>query len=156
FSRGITLQSYDRIPVLNVAAIPLDERANQAMKRAFDIVFSLFVIVFFLSWAIPIIAVLIKLDSKGPVFFKQRRTGKDNMVFWCLKFRTMYVNDDSDIKQATRGDSRITRVGSFLRRTSLDEFPQFFNVLSGSMSIVGPRPHMLKHTEEYSRLIKKF
>jgi lipopolysaccharide/colanic/teichoic acid biosynthesis glycosyltransferase len=104
----------------------------------------------------PVIALLNKLDSRGPVLFKQKRTGKRNVEFWCLKFRTMYVNDEADMKQATKNDSRITRIGSFLRRTSLDEFPQFFNVLSGSMSIVGPRPHMLKHTAHYSRLIEKF
>lgn len=156
FSRGISLQRYDRIPVLNIAAIPLDEKTNQAAKRAFDIVFSLIVILLFLSWAGPIIALLIKLDSKGPVLFKQKRTGKDNKDFWCLKFRTMYVNNDSDVKQATKDDNRITLVGAFLRKTSLDEFPQFFNVLAGSMSVVGPRPHMLVHTERYSRIIKKF
>jgi putative colanic acid biosynthesis UDP-glucose lipid carrier transferase len=156
FQRGISLQRYDGIPVLNIAAIPLDERTNQVIKRGFDILFSLLVIIFFLSWAMPIIALLIKLDSRGPVLFKQKRTGKHNKEFWCYKFRTMYVNDEADVKQATRNDSRITRVGSFLRKTSLDEFPQFFNVLAGSMSIVGPRPHMLKHTEQYSRLIEKF
>lgn len=156
FQRGISLQRYDGIPVFNIAAIPLDERTNQVVKRGFDIVFSLLVIIFFLSWAMPIIALLIKLDSKGPVLFKQKRTGKHNKEFWCLKFRTMYVNDEADVKQATKDDSRITRVGAFLRKTSLDEFPQFFNVLAGSMSIVGPRPHMLKHTEHYSRLIEKF
>lgn len=156
FSRGISLQRYDRIPVLNIAAIPLDEKTNQMVKRVFDIVFSLVVILLFLSWATPLIALLIRLDSKGPILFKQKRTGKNNMDFLCLKFRTMYVNNDSDVKQATKDDSRITRVGAFLRKTSLDEFPQFFNVLAGSMSIVGPRPHMLMHTEKYSRLIKKF
>lgn len=156
FQRGISLQRYDRIPVLNVAAIPLDERINQITKRAFDIIFSLTVILGFLSWAMPVIALLIKLDSRGPVLFKQKRTGKSNQDFWCFKFRTMYVNDEADSRQATKDDNRITRVGAFLRKTSLDEFPQFFNVLAGSMSIVGPRPHMLKHTQEYSRLIEKF
>jgi Undecaprenyl-phosphate glucose phosphotransferase len=156
FSRGISLQRYDRIPVLNIAAIPLDEKTNQMVKRVFDIIFSIAVILLFLSWATPLIALLIKLDSKGPVLFKQKRTGKNNLDFWCLKFRTMYVNNDSDVKQATKHDNRITWVGAFLRKTSLDEFPQFFNVLAGSMSIVGPRPHMLMHTEKYSRLIKKF
>jgi putative colanic acid biosysnthesis UDP-glucose lipid carrier transferase len=156
FSRGISLQTYDRIPVLNIAAIPLDERVNSIIKRAFDIIFSLFVITFFLSWAFPLIAILIKLDSRGPIFFRQKRTGKDNRDFWCLKFRTMYVNNHADTLQATKNDDRITAVGSILRKTSLDEFPQFFNVLMGSMSVVGPRPHMLKHTEQYSKLITKF
>lgn len=154
--KTVEVEHYDHIPVLNVTSIPLDNWKNRAIKRAFDIVFSLFVIIFILSWLMPIIAILIKLDSKGPIFFKQKRTGKNNKTFWCYKFRSMYVNDDSDTKQATRKDARITRVGAFLRKTSLDELPQFFNVLIGDMSVVGPRPHMLKHTEEYSKVIEKF
>lgn len=154
--KGLELERYDHIPVLNVSSIPLDNRNNQVMKRVFDIIFSLFAITFVFSWLFPIIALAIKLNSKGPVFFKQKRTGKNNEYFYCLKFRTMRVNDESDTKQATRDDSRITTVGAFLRKTSLDELPQFFNVLMGSMSVVGPRPHMLKHTEEYSRVIHKF
>lgn len=154
--KGLELERYDHIPVLNVSSIPLDNRKNQITKRAFDIIFSLSLIVFVFSWLFPIIALIIKLDSRGPIFFKQRRTGKGNSDFICWKFRTMYVNDDSDFKQATKGDCRVTAVGAFLRKTSIDEFPQFFNVLQGTMSVVGPRPHMLKHTEEYSRLIKKF
>jgi lipopolysaccharide/colanic/teichoic acid biosynthesis glycosyltransferase len=108
------------------------------------------------SWLYPIIAIAIKLNSRGPVFFRQRRTGQNNQEFWCFKFRTMHINDEADHKQASRNDSRITAVGAFLRRTSLDELPQFLNVLRGEMSIVGPRPHMLKHTEEYSKVIGKF
>ncbi len=118
--------------------------------------FSLFVIVFLLSWLLPLLALIIKHDSAGPVFFRQRRSGLYNDSFWCLKLRTMQVNADAHQKQATRDDCRITRVGKILRRTSLDELPQFFNVLLGNMSIVGPRPHMLKHTEEYSRIIDTF
>lgn len=154
--KGLELERFDHIPILNVSSIPLDDRGNQIIKRLFDLALSLALIVFVFSWLFPIIALLIKLDSPGPVFFKQRRTGKDNNHFMCLKFRTMYINSDSDSKQATRNDRRITRVGSFLRETSCDELPQFFNVLQGAMSVVGPRPHMLKHTEEYSMLIKKF
>jgi putative colanic acid biosynthesis UDP-glucose lipid carrier transferase len=130
-------------------------RASQS-KRVFDIVFALLVTVALLSWLVPIIAVLIKLESKGPVFFKQLRTGKDGRAFYCFKFRSMRVNADSDTKQASRGDARVTKVGAYLRKTSLDELPQFFNVLFGEMSIVGPRPHMLSHTEEYSRAIHNF
>src|SRR5690606_35499604 len=118
--------------------------------------FSTFIIIFFLSWAMPLIALIIKLDSKGPVFFRQKRTGKDKKAFWCYKFRSMRVNYDSDLKQAQKNDSRITKIGAFLRRTSLDELPQFFNVFLGNMSVVGPRPHMLKHTEEYSKVVEKF
>ncbi len=125
-------------------------------KRFFDMAFALLVALALLSWLIPIIAVLIKLESRGPVFFKQLRTGKDGKSFYCFKFRSMRVNADSETKQASRGDARITRVGAYLRKSSLDELPQFINVLRGEMSIVGPRPHMLAHTEEYSRVIHNF
>jgi putative colanic acid biosysnthesis UDP-glucose lipid carrier transferase len=155
FQRGISLERYDNIPVLNVAAIPLDERRNQIIKRIFDIAFSTFVSLFFLSWIIPIVSIAIKLDSKGPVFFKQKRSGKGNKPFNCLKFRTMVVHNP-DFKQAVKNDPRVTRVGKFLRKTSLDEFPQFINVLKGQMSIIGPRPHPLKLNEEFSQKIEKF
>lgn len=154
--KTLELERYDHIPVLNVSSIPLDNWKNQSIKTIFDIGFSLFLILFVFTWLFPIVALLIKIDSRGPVFFKQKRTGKDNTDFFCWKFRTMYVNGDADHKQATKHDNRVTPLGAFLRRTSIDELPQFFNVLQGSMSVVGPRPHMLKHTEEYSRLIQKF
>jgi putative colanic acid biosysnthesis UDP-glucose lipid carrier transferase len=155
FSRGVSLETYDNIPVLNVAAVPLDERKNQMMKRAFDITFSLVVTIFILSWLIPIIAVAIKLNSRGPVFFKQKRAGKGNKPFNCMKFRTMVVHN-SEFVQATKNDPRVTAVGAFLRKTSLDELPQFINVLKGQMSIIGPRPHPLKLNEEFSPKIEKF
>lgn len=129
---------------------------NQVKKRAFDVLFAAVVTVFVLSWLIPLIAIIIKLDSKGPVFFKQLRTGKEGKSFYCLKFRSMRVSSDADSRQASKNDNRITRVGAFLRKTSLDEFPQFINVLMGDMSIVGPRPHMLKHTEDYSQIIHNY
>ena len=129
---------------------------NRILKRGLDIAVSLFVIVFFLSWMIPVIGLLIKLESKGPVLFKQLRSGINNKPFWCYKFRSMRVNEKSDELQATRNDGRITRIGAFLRKTSLDEFPQFINVLKGEMSIVGPRPHMLLHTELYGTKIKNY
>ncbi len=154
--KGLELERYDHIPVLNVTSMPLDDRRNQVMKRVFDMIFSLFLTVFVFSWLFPLIAIAIKLDSRGPVFFRQRRTGQANQEFMCLKFRTMRINDDADHLQASKDDSRITRVGAFLRKTSLDELPQFMNVLNGDMSVVGPRPHMLKHTEEYSKVIGKF
>jgi Undecaprenyl-phosphate glucose phosphotransferase len=135
---------------------PLDSLANRMIKRGFDIVFSLFVIVFVLSWLYPILAVIIKLQSKGPVIFKQQRTGRGNKVFWCYKFRSMRVNDASDRVQAVKDDVRLTRIGSFIRKTSLDEFPQFINVLLGDMSVVGPRPHMLYHSQTYQRLVEGF
>jgi putative colanic acid biosysnthesis UDP-glucose lipid carrier transferase len=113
------------------------------------IVFSLGVAVGILTWLVPIIAVTIKLDSPGPVFFRQKRTGINNKPFDCLKFRTMTVNAEADTKQATKNDSRITRLGHFLRKSSLDEMPQFFNVLIGEMSLIGPRPHPLKLNERF-------
>jgi len=129
---------------------------GQILKRFFDILFSLFTIVFILSWLAPILAILIKLDSPGPVFFKQLRTGIKNKPFLCFKFRSLYINNDADHKQVTKNDSRYTRIGKFLRKSNLDELPQLFNVLAGDMSIVGSRPHMLKHTEIYSRLHNKY
>jgi Undecaprenyl-phosphate glucose phosphotransferase len=155
FSRGVSLETYDNIPVLNVAAVPLDERNNQLIKRIFDIIFSSFVLVFILSWLLPIISILIKLSSRGPVFFKQKRAGKGNKPFNCLKFRTMVPNNP-EFKQATKNDPRVTRLGKFLRKTSMDELPQFINVLKGEMSIIGPRPHPLKLNEEFSPRIEKF
>jgi len=155
-NKGLEIESYDSIPVLNVTSFPLDVQKNRAVKRSFDIFFSLLVILGIFTWLFPLIALLIKLDSRGPIFFKQKRTGKSNNNFWCWKFRTMKINSEADSIQASLGDSRITRIGGFLRRTSLDELPQFINVLLGNMSVVGPRPHMLSHTKEYSRKIERF
>ena len=135
---------------------PLRRTINHVIKRTIDFIISALVILFILSWLIPLVGLLIKLESKGPVFFKQLRSGRNNSSFICLKFRSMAVNKESDSKQASIKDSRITRIGAFLRKTSLDEFPQFINVLRGEMSVVGPRPHMLRHTEEYSKLIKPY
>jgi len=154
--RTLELEHFDLIPILSVVSTPLDNAQNQIIKRVFDVLFSFFVIVLLLSWLIPILAIIIKLNSKGPVFFKQQRTGRGNKTFVCYKLRSMVVNDDSDVKQATKQDHRITSVGRFLRNMNLDELPQFFNVLIGSMSVVGPRPHMLKHTEEFSNELETF
>ncbi|WP_108212931.1 undecaprenyl-phosphate glucose phosphotransferase [Pontibacter mucosus] len=147
---------YDVLPVLMVRNIPLDDAVNKFIKRAFDIFFSLFVIVFILSWLLPLVAIAIKIDSRGPVFFKQIRSGIGNKNFECYKLRSMYVNKDANKLLAKRGDSRITRVGAFIRKTSIDELPQFFNVFLGHMSIVGPRPHMLKLGEEYAQVADKY
>lgn len=154
--KKLKIDFYDHLPVLILRDIPLDNRINKIIKRSFDFSFSILVILLILSWLLPILAVLIKTNSKGYVFFKQKRSGINNDEFWCYKLRTMYVNDESHTKQATKTDSRITPIGRVLRSTSLDELPQFFNVLFGQMSVVGPRPHMLKHTEEYSSLIDKY
>lgn len=143
-------------PVVSLAKEPLEVRLNRIMKRAFDLLFASVFIILVFPWLLPIVALLIKLESPGPVFFKQKRSGINYKPFFCYKFRTMRVNAESDKKQATKGDSRITRVGAFLRKTSIDEFPQFINVLIGNMSVVGPRPHMIEHTRMYSKLIKPF
>jgi putative colanic acid biosynthesis UDP-glucose lipid carrier transferase len=154
--RQVFIDYLNEIPVLSLRREPLDDLGNKIKKRIFDIVVSSLVTIFILSWLIPLIGLLIKLESKGPVFFRQQRSGQDNKSFWCLKFRSMTVNDNANLVQATRNDARITRLGQFLRRTSLDEFPQFLNVLMGDMSIVGPRPHMLKHTADYSKIIDEY
>lgn len=154
--RGFEIQNFGHVPLLKIISMPLDDVKNRIIKRAFDVVFSLAVIIFIASWLFPILAILIKLDSRGKVFFKQKRTGKSNQPFWCLKFRTMVDNAQSDQIQATENDKRVTRLGAFLRKTSLDELPQFFNVLVGDMSVVGPRPHMLKHTEDYTEDVDQF
>ncbi|HET8828797.1 MAG TPA: undecaprenyl-phosphate glucose phosphotransferase [Pelobium sp.] len=146
----------NNVPVLSLRSEPLEDFAVQVKKRVFDVVFSSLVAIFLLSWLIPIIAILIKLDSKGPVFFLQERSGKNNIPFKCIKFRSLKLNDEANSKQVTRGDNRITKLGRFLRKSSIDELPQFFNVLKGDMSVVGPRPHMLKHTDEYSAIIMKY
>lgn len=135
---------------------PLEVRLNQTIKRAFDLLISFTVIVFLLSWVFPLIAMLVKISSDGPVLFKQLRSGKNNEPFYCLKFRSMVVNDHSDSLQAVKNDHRVTRIGAFMRKNSIDELPQFINVLMGDMSIVGPRPHMLQHTAAYSALIDHF
>lgn len=126
------------------------------LKRGLDIFISLIVVIFFLPWIFLFAGIFIKLESKGPVLFKQLRSGKNNKLFWCYKFRTMIVNDESNVLQATRTDKRITRVGRLLRKTSIDEFPQFLNVLKGDMSLVGPRPHMPKLDEVYAPLIENY
>jgi putative colanic acid biosynthesis UDP-glucose lipid carrier transferase len=124
-----------------------------ALKRIMDVTIAMVFILLVMSWLYPIVALLVKLTSRGPVFFIQKRTGYKGIEFDCFKFRTMYVNDEADTKQATSNDKRITLIGKFLRLTHLDETPQFFNVLLGDMSIVGPRPHMLYHTRYYAQFI---
>jgi putative colanic acid biosynthesis UDP-glucose lipid carrier transferase len=126
------------------------------LKRSFDIVFSLLFIGCVFIWLLPIISLLITFDSQGPVFFVQRRIGKNGRSFRCLKFRSMIVNNEADEKQADKNDYRITKVGRFLRRTNLDELPQFINVLIGDMSIIGPRPHMFSDWTRFSFVIPEY
>lgn len=155
-ARNLIFDYYDYIPIISLRNIPLDETANKLIKRAFDIAFSLIIILGILSWLIPILAILIKLESRGNVFFKQKRNGLNYKEFYCYKFRSMRLNEIADLYQVSKNDPRITRVGKFIRKTSIDELPQFFNVLLGDMSVVGPRPHMVSHTEMYARRIDKF
>tara|TARA_B100000809_G_scaffold225176_1_gene235948 strand:- start:2971 stop:4362 length:1392 start_codon:yes stop_codon:yes gene_type:complete len=154
--RSFTIDYTENIPILQMRREPLQSLTNRIFKRAFDFVASLFSIVFIFSWLFPIIALIIKFTSKGPVFFVQERTGKDGASFKCFKFRSMVVNEKSDELQATKNDARVTPFGTFIRRTSIDELPQIVNVLFNQMSLVGPRPHMLKHTDEYRLLVDKF
>jgi len=156
FYNRYEFKQFGNIPTVSLRKEPLEETHNKFTKRTFDIVFSLLVLIFVCSWLFIIIAIIIKTGSKGPVLFRQKRLGRDRKEFWCLKFRSMYVNHDSDRKMATKGDSRITPIGAFLRKTSLDEFPQFWNVLVGDMSIVGPRPHMTIQNAQYQEIINNY
>ena len=155
-TREVHIEYFGELPILSLRSEPLDDVGNRIKKRSLDIVVSLFAIIFVLSWLLPLLGLLIYLESGRPIFFKQLRTGKDKKSFYCLKLRSMKKNGDADLKQATKGDERITKLGKFLRTTSLDEFPQFINVLRGEMSLVGPRPHMVKHTSDYSLVVDDY
>ena len=126
---------------------------NLFLKRFLDIVFSSLVIVFILSWLTPLLALIIPLSSKGPLFFRQKRNGIEGTEFYCYKFRSMTVNKDANNLQACKNDMRTTKLGKFLRRTSIDELPQFYNVFMGDMSVVGPRPHMVSHTHSFKNQV---
>ncbi|SHK15245.1 exopolysaccharide biosynthesis polyprenyl glycosylphosphotransferase [Epilithonimonas mollis] len=147
----------ETVPILSQAKYPLDFFTNSSIKRLFDIIFSTIILVFVCSWLFPIIILLIKLDgSKGSPFFIQKRYGFHDEVFDCLKFRTMKINEKSSEKTTDYNDERITKIGKFLRKTSLDEMPQFMNVLKGNMSVVGPRPHMLLVDDFYKPKISRY
>ena len=156
FAKKLKYEYYDYIPIISLRDIPLKAPVNKFVKRLFDVLFSSAVIIFLLSWLTPLLAILIKLESKGPVFFKQARNGFNYEEFDCYKFRSMKPNDKAHLYQVSKNDSRITKVGSFMRKTSIDELPQFFNVLFGDMSVVGPRPHMVSHTNMYAESVDKF
>jgi putative colanic acid biosynthesis UDP-glucose lipid carrier transferase len=154
-----TQRTISYLKVSHLAKEEIDFHRNKSdlfFKRNFDVIFSLLIIAFVLSWLLPILAILIKLSSRGPVFFVQERVGAFGKTFNCLKLRTMIVNAQANTKQAQANDPRITAIGKFLRLSCLDELPQFFNVLKGDMSIVGPRPHMIKDCKEFSKLIKQY
>lgn len=154
--RNLKLDYYGYIPIVSLRNIPLDISANRIIKRVVDLLFSIIIIIGILSWLIPILALFIKTESKGPIFFKQKRNGLNYREFNCYKFRSMALNEIADLEQVSKNDPRITKVGRFIRKTSIDELPQFFNVFLGNMSVVGPRPHMVSHTEMYAKRVDKF
>lgn len=156
FSRTAKFEYYDYIPVISLRNILQDETINKIIKRGFDIVFSFLIIVGVMSWLTPILAIIIKFESKGPLFFTQKRNGLHYKEFNCYKFRSMFINDKADVDLASKNDIRITKVGKFIRKTSIDELPQFLNVILGEMSVVGPRPHMVSVANLYALKVDKF
>lgn len=155
FSKNLRIDYYELFPVLSLRKTALHEPAAQIIKRVFDVIFSMLVILLLLSWLTPLLALLIKLESKGPVFFKQSRPGLDEKEFFCYKFRSMQINETTE-QSVIKNDPRVTRIGKFIRKTSIDETPQFLNVLFGEMSVVGPRPHLWSQNNLYSTRIKKY
>lgn len=156
FKGNMSISFMEDIPVIARREEPLRKDKNKVVKRIFDLVFSLCVLILVFPWVFIWVAIMIKIQSPGPIFFLQERTGLDGKIFKCIKFRSMKVNDDADEIQATIDDPRKFPFGNFMRKTNIDEIPQFINVFLGDMSVVGPRPHMLKHTAEYSKLINHF
>lgn len=146
----------DSFPIQTYKRYPLDDSFNQILKRFFDVFFSIIVLVFFLWWILPIIALAVLITQGYPIMFIQKRNGLNGKEFNCYKFRTMRPNKENNKKPTERGDPRVTKLGKILRKTSLDELPQFFNVLKGDMSVVGPRPHMVSENESYSEIIKRY
>lgn len=144
------------VPYFSLHREPLSKAANRALKRAFDIAFSLTFLCTLFPFILVIVTIITKTTMPGPVFFRQKRNGWKGKEFYCIKFRSMRVNADADRLQATKNDPRKTKWGDIMRKTNIDELPQFVNVLKGDMSVVGPRPHMVKHTEEYSHIIDKY
>ncbi len=155
FAKNLRMDYYEMFPVLSLKKTALHDPFAQLVKRVFDIIFSLLVVILLLSWLAPILALLIKLESKGPVFFKQSRPGINESEFFCYKFRSMQMNERTE-QSVVKNDPRITRIGKFIRKTSIDEMPQFLNVLKGEMSVVGPRPHLWSQNNLYSNRIKKY
>ena len=154
--QALHLNVLGSVPYMSFFDDPLSTVGNRLVKRTFDIAFSLVFLIGFFPLIFIVVAIVTKITMPGPIFFKQKRSGINGKEFWLYKFRSMKVNSNSDLLQATKHDPRKTAWGNILRKTSLDETPQFFNVLLGDMSVVGPRPHMLKHTLEYSQVIRHY
>ena len=156
FNKRLKTDFYNYLPVMSIQDVALNQPFNKILKRIFDIVFSILVIIFVLSWLSIILFIIIKIESKGPLFFKHKRNGINYKEFNCYKYRTLRANSTDSVDYVKEKDNRVTKIGKFLRHTSLDELPQFFNVLKGEMSVVGPRPHMLAYTQAYSRKIDTY
>ena len=156
YSKDFILEYFGTTPILKPKPLPFEKIETHFLKRILDIIISTFVCLFILSWLLPILWLVISIDSKGPLFFKQKREGINGSQFLCYKLRSMKINNDAEKVSASKYDARITKVGAFLRKTSLDEFPQFFNVFLGDMSIVGPRPHMNAHTRKYTNEVENY
>ena len=156
YRKNLLVEYYGSIPILKLKELPFEKVEVRFFKRIFDIVFSLIMIVLVLSWLIPVLFVIVKLDSRGPLFFKQKRRGLRGGEFYCFKFRSMKLNKFSDEKQVSLNDDRVTKIGSFLRKSSFDELPQFINVLLGDMSVVGPRPHMSKQSLAFEKEVNNY
>jgi len=155
FSKNLIIEHYEFFPVLSLQKTVLHDPITKGFKRGFDVIFAVAVLVLILSWLVPLLAVLIKLESRGPIFFKQGRPGIDQKEFFCYKFRSMQINKTTE-KEACKNDPRVTKIGRFMRKTSIDEMPQFLNVLIGDMSVVGPRPHLWSQNKNYSSKIKRY
>lgn len=157
FSKSRNIEYYDdTLMVLNVKKLPFEYKENYFVKRVFDIIFSFTVCVLVMTWLVPLLWILIRIESKGSPIFKQNREGLNGNHFVCYKFRSMKLNDMSDKIHATENDARVTKIGSFIRKTSIDELPQFFNVLKGDMSVVGPRPHVEALSIEYQKEVDDY
>lgn len=156
YAKQLKIDYYGYLPILSLRKIPIEEPFNKFIKRSFDFIFSLIIILLILSWLTPLLALLIRIESRGPIFFKQRRNGLNYKEFVCFKFRSMKMNTEENSKWVKPNDDRVTKIGKFIRKTSIDELPQFYNVLLGDMSVVGPRPHPVSHTEMFVGKIDKF
>ena len=156
FTRAMYIERFGTLNILDLRKVPLDTDRARITKRLFDIGFSLLIIVFILSWLTPLMLILIKMESPGPLYFKQPRNGLRRKIFICYKYRSMTVNGNANTKMACKNDARVTKIGNFIRKTSIDELPQFYNVLRGEMSVVGPRPHMTSHTLDYQSSVDKY
>lgn len=156
FTKRLRTDYYNYIPVLSIQEVALNNDINKFLKRSFDVMFSLFIVIFILSWLSILLFIIVKLESKGPLFYKHKRTGINYNEFFCYKYRSLTITEEIEGTYVEQNDKRVTVIGKFLRKTSIDELPQFINVFKGDMSVVGPRPHMLSYTDDYSKKINKY